>query len=55
MTITPEIKNEAKQVKNWSAAGKEEGPRFWLKHLMTLHERWTIQFNVMFQIGNFEE
>ena len=49
------IKKQARKVKNWTALGKDEVHRYWLKHLTSLHTRMAWQLNQLLQIGTIKD
>ena len=49
------VKKQAKKMMNWTAPGKDEVDRFWIKHLTSLHPRITQQLNQLLETATIEE
>ena len=56
VVITEEmVKKQAKKMKNWTAPGKDEVHRFWIKHLTSLHPKIAQQLNRLLETATIEE
>ena len=56
VVITEEmVKKQAKKMKNWTAPGKDEVHRFWIKHLTSLHPKIAQQLNQLLETATIEE
>ena len=56
VVITEEmVKKQVREIKNWTAPGKDEVHGFWIKHLTSLHTRIAQQLSRLLETTTIEE